>query len=370
MRIIMIDDEPISLKVLESELSAFEDVEIVGQYTKPAAAYEEINETNPDVAFVDIEMGAISGLEVGQLLISKFDNIEIVFVTAYSQYAIDAFEMNAIDYILKPANEKRLSKTIERLRRRINDRRIALKEGDKEVLRIACFGGFQVFTHEGEPIRWRTKKAKEVFAYLWVNSNNIVHRDMIIDEIYYHKTVDQATTYLHTTIYQLRSTLKDLGYMDSIRYFNEGYRLNIPYKSDLDELDYLLSFEIVREKQAEKILEIYKDDLISEGYSWIIESQQIYRNKVFQRLGVFVSSQIELGIFTGTLEKCLAKLYQIEPYSEELACLFIKFYGEQGQKFDLNDFYKSYSVNLMEEMNMASPKAVKRLYAEYMNRLQ
>lgn len=119
MKVILIDDEPIALELLSRMLSFYEDVDIVGSYANPFDALGEIGKTQPDAIFLDIEMGSINGLEFAEVLIEKLATVKIVFVTAYSQYAVDAFEVNAIDYLLKPIQEKRLTKTIERLKEEI-----------------------------------------------------------------------------------------------------------------------------------------------------------------------------------------------------------------------------------------------------------
>ena len=116
MKTILIDDEPMALEVLANLLPAYEDLDIVGRYTNPLDALEKIKITEPDIIFLDIEMGNMNGLELAQVFMAELPKVEIVFVTAYSQYAVDAFELNAIDYLLKPIQEKRLIKAIERLR--------------------------------------------------------------------------------------------------------------------------------------------------------------------------------------------------------------------------------------------------------------
>lgn len=367
MKVILIDDESISLDVMESALSVFEDVEVVGRYTRPMVAYKDIGDTRPDVAFIDIEMGAINGLEIAELLIGRISNIEVVFVTAYSQYAIDAFEMNAVDYLLKPIAGKRLEKTIGRLRENIkrNETQNAISTDTVKWLNIRCFGEFQVFSFDGKPIRWRTKKAKELFAYLWLNSGQTVHRDIIIGDIYRDKTLDQSITHLHTTVYQLRKAMKDLGYTDSIHYFNGGYKLNVPYDSDLDMLNKLLDNETLTESAMEKILEISKGDFMSEGYSWVLDTQQTYRDSVFMALRKYITSQLKNDKPTQMTKNCLDQMYIIDPYNEETANLFIRYYGSQNMKQDLDYFYRSYVTNLKNDMDIGPSKDTEKLYRKY-----
>ncbi len=115
MKTLIVDDEPIAREVLREELKPFEDVEVVGEAENGQQALEQIAEIRPDLVFLDLRMPVMGGLEVvGRL---KGGHLPvIVIVTAYDQYAIQAFEAGAIDYLLKPVSAARLQKTVERAR--------------------------------------------------------------------------------------------------------------------------------------------------------------------------------------------------------------------------------------------------------------
>ena len=85
MRIILIDDEPIALDLLKLMLSSYEDVDVVGSYTKPLDALKGIKKIQPDVIFLDIEMGEINGLELAELFMKELDAVEIVFLLQLTQ---------------------------------------------------------------------------------------------------------------------------------------------------------------------------------------------------------------------------------------------------------------------------------------------
>ena len=111
---ILIDDEQIALGRLKRLLSHFEDViEIVGEAANGHEGIQKIEAIRPDLIFLDIEMPLMTGFE----MLARLSYIPmVVFVTAYDQYAIKAFEENSIDYLLKPVEKERLSKTIEKLK--------------------------------------------------------------------------------------------------------------------------------------------------------------------------------------------------------------------------------------------------------------
>jgi len=115
VKALIVDDEPIAREVLRGELESFHDVVIVGEAENGRQALERIAETRPDLVFLDLQMPVMGGLEVVSHLKGGHLPV-IVIVTAYDEYAIQAFEAGAIDYLLKPVSAARLQKTIERAR--------------------------------------------------------------------------------------------------------------------------------------------------------------------------------------------------------------------------------------------------------------
>jgi DNA-binding LytR/AlgR family response regulator len=114
IRAVLIDDEAPALERLRSLLKGFPDIDIVGEAQDGIAALSVVEIKKPDVIFLDIDMPELSGLEVAKTL--GIAGPMIIFVTAYDEYALQAFESNAIDYLVKPINRVRLDLTIEKLR--------------------------------------------------------------------------------------------------------------------------------------------------------------------------------------------------------------------------------------------------------------
>ena len=115
---LVVDDEPLAIEGLKLRLENIHDVDVIGEATDGDQAIKLCQALQPDVLFIDLRLPGLSGLEVVQVLQSDAMPL-VVFVSAYSEYALDAFELNAIDYILKPANLGRLQKTMERVRERL-----------------------------------------------------------------------------------------------------------------------------------------------------------------------------------------------------------------------------------------------------------
>lgn len=176
MKVILIDDEQLALDVLEIQLLELGGIEVAGKYTNPIQALHDIKKLKVDVVFLDMEMPQIHGLNFAENLLTAVDNLEIVFITGHPQFALEAFEVNAIDYLLKPVIYTRLEKTINRLKERIQ----LYKEPDHhhEYLTAHSMGNFQLYFGQNQEVKWRTKKVKEFFIYLWVHQKKEERRNV------------------------------------------------------------------------------------------------------------------------------------------------------------------------------------------------
>lgn len=119
LRIIIADDERPAREFLKSVLREFEDAELIGEAENGADALELIKNLKPDLVLLDLQMPEISGLEVVKLL-RKSQMPLVAFVTAFDEYAIQAFELNAVDYLLKPVERSRLRQTLTRASERLD----------------------------------------------------------------------------------------------------------------------------------------------------------------------------------------------------------------------------------------------------------
>lgn len=143
MRVVIVDDERLARKELSSLLSAYDEIEIIGECSNGIEAISFINEHKPDVVFLDIEMPEKNGFDV----INEIDKTPaIIFVTAYNDYALKAFEVSATDYIVKPVDPERLEETIAKLR---EDNDIAEEEVE-ELKRTSLNQGDRIFIKDGE----------------------------------------------------------------------------------------------------------------------------------------------------------------------------------------------------------------------------
>ncbi len=134
IRTILVDDEPLAIQGLELRLQAHDDVEIIDKCMNGREAIRAIKTHKPDLVFLDIQMPGFDGFSVVQGLMEVEPPL-VVFVTAYSDHAIRAFQADALDYLMKPVEESRLADTLDRVRQRLSEKRgQAEVEKLKEVL--------------------------------------------------------------------------------------------------------------------------------------------------------------------------------------------------------------------------------------------
>lgn len=155
MRFLVVDDEPLMLEELTEMLGHLRPGADVLGFTKPREALAEMEHQTADAAFLDIQMGSMSGLELAERLKRLHPDLHIIFVTGYQKYAVQAFRLHATGYLLKPVNEEDL------------ERELTFLYGERPAgrVRVQTFGGFEVFV-DGVPVKFGRAKSKELLAYL------------------------------------------------------------------------------------------------------------------------------------------------------------------------------------------------------------
>lgn len=121
----VVDDEQLAREELCFLLEQVGDTEIVGQASDGVTALRMAGELKPEVLFLDVQMPGLTGFEVARRLIQADLLPQLIFVTAFDQYAVDAFSVNAVDYLLKPVDADRLEQTLERVRRRVASEQVS-----------------------------------------------------------------------------------------------------------------------------------------------------------------------------------------------------------------------------------------------------
>src|SRR5262245_53532703 len=124
LQAVVVDDEQLARDELGYLLGRIGGIEVVGQAGNGVEALTTIDRLQPEVVFLDVQMPGLTGFEVARRLLASSEAPQIIFVTAYDQHAIEAFEVNAVDYLLKPVEQARLEVAVDRARKRISVERV------------------------------------------------------------------------------------------------------------------------------------------------------------------------------------------------------------------------------------------------------
>jgi two-component SAPR family response regulator len=265
LKIAAVDDEKHALERFETVISSREDVELCGLFDDGDDFLAYIRKHPLDIVFLDIEMPEKTGLELAEEIMTVNPDILVVFATAFNQYAVEAFELNALDYILKPISKERLAKTFERIASRL---RPAQKTNTRQVqdnsIYIQCFSSFEVLIN-GTAAPFSSAKARELLAFLVSRSGSAVSWEQITEALWYENDYEKAHNNLHATVYRLRKWLTEHGIPQILECKRNRYRI-IPDQFDCD----LYEFEKAElDGNRAKMQLLCKGRFMEEnGYEW------------------------------------------------------------------------------------------------------
>lgn len=254
MKIIVADDEKLQLSKLERcVLKAAPDANVIAFFEpRKLIGWIETGEAaDVDVAFLDIEMGPVSGIQVAKKLQSVNPKINIVFVTGYLSYAPEAFRLRASGYVSKPVTDEKIKLEMENLRYPMP------KPDSKKSIKVKCFGSFEV-TVNGEPLKFKREKTKEFFAFL-VDRNGAACTPRDICAALWE---EDKFDYLRQLTKDLREVLKSVGGEEVFTNHFKEYRIT-PELIECDYYDYLAN-----EPYAVKA---FKGEYMTQ-YSWAEET--------------------------------------------------------------------------------------------------
>ena len=222
MKIIAVDDEAIALEGLVDAIhDVVPDAELNG-FEYPDEALEFMNKHGCDIAFLDIEMVGVNGVELAKQMKLINPDINIIFTTGFAGYYKEAFEIRASGYIDKPI-------TANKVYREIHDLRRPIPEG----LKVQTFGNFEAFMG-GKPIYFKYTKTKELLAYLVDRKGEMCTKHELLEAIF--DTVEGHESYLKSLRRDLIETFNKLGCNDAL--VNQRGKLGvIPEKIDCDYYD-------------------------------------------------------------------------------------------------------------------------------------
>ncbi|MFJ8514820.1 response regulator [Lysinibacillus xylanilyticus] len=368
IRVIVMDDEPLALVNMEKKLKEFNSIEVIKSFTTVKDLLAEGPSLDFQVAFLDVEMPGMNGLDIARLLKEWNKNIFIVFVTAYRDYAVQAFEIHSIDYLLKPISKARLETTINRIQEllHLENKSTPLQIRNKPELTIQCFGGFVVL-HNNKAVHWRTLKTKELFAFLFSNLNNHVPRDTIIDSLWVDTEFKKARVQLHTTVSYLRTTLSALGYSEVIQYANGSYILQLEdFQCDAHDLEHILNANMETAKidveKAEALIQSYQGEYMAAlDYPWITSKANFMNNKFTLLLHDLIEHYTAIHDVKKR-EQILLLTIEHNPYSDKIIQQLIKHYIEVDNRACAVKVYNTFKNTLLADLGILPEQETTELF--------
>ncbi|QJD84587.1 response regulator [Cohnella herbarum] len=365
MKVVMIDDEKAMHLIMKRMIAKVGNVEIVGSFTETATAFSYIANHEVDLVFVDINMPRENGLEFAQRLRESGKQTKLVFLTSHKEYALNAFDVYAFDYIVKPVEQDRISKTIQRALADLRSERLmqAKREPASNKAAFNCLGGIDIQNSQGERVKWKSSKSAELFGYLLIHKGRFVSRIRIIEDMFGGMPQKNAESYLNTSVYQLRKALDTVGLKEYLHSDNNHYALSL---NDV-RVD-LLSFEEgcrqmteVDETHIEQALELeqlYTGNLFGDrAFDWAwneVERLLLLYTSYTHRLCVSLLKRNE----SSTAIRLLMKLIARNELDEHSVMLLMKALALQNNKEALTRQYLQYVDILHKEIGTKpSPEA-------------
>ncbi len=353
----IIDDERPALQELEYLLGGYPDIEVTRVFEDPLNALGEIEADKPDVVFLDIDMPHMNGIELGIKIQALRAGIIIVFVTAYSEYSLEAFNAYPLDYILKPIDEERFRQTIEHV---IEQHKLRQKvSNNRQDIFIRCFGRLEI-TKNGqtkESMKLTNKKLKELLAYLIHRFGKPVTRKELLQLLFDGVEDKKTVNYLHVTVYNIRNMLESFGIDRSQVLIKENYTLEIaPEICDyVDFVNFIATQPVVdaaNVQEVERLIALYSGAYLEEDdYTWTVDTRE-WLEECFESLLLKLATYYDANGKFERAEHALLRLLNKNPLSEQGNAILMDIYIARQRYDKFINHYLNYKKVLTEELGV------------------
>ncbi|MGF9699490.1 response regulator [Paenibacillus sp. MABNR03] len=383
MRAIVIDDEKPAQLHLERLLLSDGRITPVQCFLTAREGLDFLAKERVDVVFLDIGMPEMNGLEAAEYIQQMDSNIRIIFVTAYADHAVEAFELHALDYVLKPVSSARLRKTIDRIASwmsvmpeiavtsEVQEPGSEASQDDIELPGLLTFKHLDIYRSLGPEAakhKWRTTKSQELFAFLFHHRGEWVSKEILLDKLWADVTLEKGLTHLHTSVYQIRKLLKEWSMTGKLEYNMNRYRL-LPGNlvSDVEQFELGMGYAEVTSDNVEELREIvllYRGDYLEEhDYQWSQAKARELRRKYIRLVLDLADWNMKHERGKDAIEQLL-ELQEREPYAEDICRLMMKVYASMGDGQAILKLYSSFARTLLEELGHQPEPETSRLFHE------
>jgi two-component system LytT family response regulator len=374
MKVIIIDDEKAMHLIMKKLLSKIPHIEIVGLFQDTESASLFLNDHAVHMAFVDISMPLESGMLFAKRMAETGRNLHIVFVTSHKEYAMEAFDIYALDYIVKPVSLERLEKTVKRGMTINQFTELAKEDINQNQISIFCMGGLEVRSGQGGSVKWMSRKVAELFGYLLLNRGRMVSRVRITADVFGGMPQKNAEAYLNTTIYQLRKSLDSHGLKPCVKSDNDSYGMDFvgAYIDFVEFEERIKRFAVIdgsNLNQAKEAEELFVGDLFGEkAFLWALNDIE----RLSRMYTAFVKKLAEALLKHNEREftvRLLLKLLGRNELDEETVSLILAAFAAQKNRVALTEQYVRYAKLLRKELGIGPSQELVLLYSRLLSEL-
>lgn len=370
MNVILVDDEPAMHLIMRKMLVKLPEVRVAAAFTDTEDALAFLSDHDDiELAFVDISMPGESGIRFASLMGEWGNPMQIVFVTSHKEYALEAFELSVVDYLVKPVSQERLERTVNRA---LAERRLpcspALPDSRSGTgpLVVTALGDVAVRSQAGR-VKWASRRSAELFAYLLLRRGKRVPRSRVIADMFAGMTASGAAAYLNTTVQQLRQSLEPLGMRAVVRAENDEFELelydaSIDYEEFNSRAERLRTIEAADVEHALQIERLYTGDLFGDqAYVWAADDTR----RLAERYACYAKRLAETLLSlpdTEAASRLLHKLHARNPLDESAVRLLMKARAASRDLKGLVAQYADYVRRLDRELGICPSRELVLLY--------
>lgn len=355
MKAVIIHDERLAIMHMKSLLAACGNVVESGTFTSVSAALEAMAELRPEIDFLHIDVPEMNGIQAAERLAGLFSGTGAIFVAAVDEDSDQPPSMKANG--LKNAGEEPSTATAR---------------GARTML--CCMQLLHVRDADGRirHLKWRTRKAQELFSYLLHNRKHYVRKETLLDLLWPDVPLKQAAAHLYTTIYQIRQTLKRERIEAEIAAFEDGYRLELGevlldvdlWEEKLKELAPVSGKNLDRHLEA---IDFYSGEYLGDHpYLWA-EGETIRLQNRWIRLVLQAAEHLEKCGNPRDAAAIYMKLQERLPYVEDSYTALMKLYAKQNARKQVEDQYNRLSRHYEDELLAPLPDEVQKWYSHWLS---
>lgn len=362
MKVVVIDDNPTSLAQMEMELSKLKDIQLMKSFLDPKEAKTFIIENEVDTVLLETEFSKVSGLDMTEQIQQVKPDVMVSFVSTNEKYAVEAYELNIIDYIIKPVMKSRLKKTLTRMK----DLHRLHNADPIKALDIQLCNRFEfIRENKYEPIVWQTKKSEELFLYLLHHNTEVLSKQTLRKVLWPNEKA--STIRFNKTIAQVKEVLERFNSHFELMESDQGYQLQLEHvyvdmwqwKEELSKLPAISDtsindYERVMRKNAGVYLNCYPFD-------WLTEDQEALEAawaSVALKIAQYYYDKKIYGIAQHWYRTICAR----RPGDESAFLALMKVYELQGNEIQIARCYKELQLTLLKKHAIAPSEAIQNWY--------